>query len=601
MTNTIILKNGTGIPPGSALSEGELAIDTTGGKLYTKKSNGDVVEIGGSTPPPITTWVRNPTWLPMPPTTAAMEQVDVLVAIYPESNYFAFQFSVVGGYTVDWGDGAAPVNIASGAAQKLFDYNAVAFNGTNGPVTFTDSTDTVNRVGHGYTDGMKISFAEILTTTGIIQLQTYYVVNATADTFQLSAIQGGTVLPLTTDGTGIILPYKQAMVKVTATNGTSPLTTVLLSIKNTTPNLLAYAQPILDATISAACTGLAIGGGTSVPPPRLLETCTILRHNTTNMATTFQNCSSLQYLPLFDTSKVTAFATTASGMFSGCTSLQQVPFFDTSSATIMGGVNPGAGMFNGCSSLLSVPHFNTLKVTNMAGTFNGCSSLREIPLFDTSNVTTIYTGGSTFGFLSNCTALLSVPLFNTTKITSMAEMFRGCTNLLSVPLFDTGNVTSMTNMFNGCATLQTVPLFNTVKVQSFSFMFNACQNIGSIPAFDTTAVTGTTAFTSMFNGCQSLQQLPDMNVNRAAITTSASYNNMFAACNSLSKVNFSAGNGPKFTFSAAQCKLSAAALNQLYTSLPVVVGQTITVSLNVGISGDDPTIATAKGWTVTGS
>jgi hypothetical protein len=32
----------------------------------------------------------------------------------------------------------------------------------------------------------------------------------------------------------------------------------------------------------------------------------------------------------------------------------------------------------------------------------------------------------------------------------------------------------------------------------------------------------------------------------------------------------------------------------------VAVGQTITVSNNVGTTGDDPTIATLKGWTVTG-
>jgi hypothetical protein len=48
------------------------------------------------------------------------------------------------------------------------------------------------------------------------------------------------------------------------------------------------------------------------------------------------------------------------------------------------------------------------------------------------------------------------------------------------------------------------------------------------------------------------------------------------------------------------CKLGATELNEIYTNLPVVVGQTITVSNNVGTTGDDPTIATAKGWTVTG-
>jgi hypothetical protein len=76
---------------------------------------------------------------------------------------------------------------------------------------------------------------------------------------------------------------------------------------------------------------------------------------------------------------------------------------------------------------------------------------------------------------------------------------------------------------------------------------------------------------------------------------------MFTGCISLSKINLSPGNGPKFTFSVTLCKLSAASLNQLYTSLPTVTAQSITVTGNVGVAGDDPTIATAKGWTVTGS
>jgi hypothetical protein len=56
----------------------------------------------------------------------------------------------------------------------------------------------------------------------------------------------------------------------------------------------------------------------------------------------------------------------------------------------------------------------------------------------------------------------------------------------------------------------------------------------------------------------------------------------------------------RFTFSVAACKLSATALNEIYTNLPSVVTQTITVSNNYGTAGDDPTIAQNKGWTVTG-
>jgi len=72
---------------------------------------------------------------------------------------------------------------------------------------------------------------------------------------------------------------------------------------------------------------------------------------------------------------------------------------------------------------------------------------------------------------------------------------------------------------------------------------------------------------------------------------------MFAICSSLTRIE---AKDFSFTFSVANCKLSAAALDEIYTNLPTATGQTITVSGNYGTTGDDPTIATAKGWTVSG-
>jgi len=72
---------------------------------------------------------------------------------------------------------------------------------------------------------------------------------------------------------------------------------------------------------------------------------------------------------------------------------------------------------------------------------------------------------------------------------------------------------------------------------------------------------------------------------------------MFTACPSLSRIEAKNFN---FSFDISSCKLSSAALNEIYTNLPTVSGQTITVTGNYGVTGDDPTIATAKGWTVSG-
>jgi hypothetical protein len=52
--------------------------------------------------------------------------------------------------------------------------------------------------------------------------------------------------------------------------------------------------------------------------------------------------------------------------------------------------------------------------------------------------------------------------------------------------------------------------------------------------------------------------------------------------------------------SIANNQLAAAALNQFYTDLAAGTAL-IVVSGNPGTSGDDPTIATAKGYTIIGS
>lgn len=74
-------------------------------------------------------------------------------------------------------------------------------------VTFQDSGDTVTRVAHGIPNGQKVSFSSITTTTGISTYTVYYVVNATADTFQVADTAGGTAKTLTTDGSGNLLVY----------------------------------------------------------------------------------------------------------------------------------------------------------------------------------------------------------------------------------------------------------------------------------------------------------------------------------------------------------------------------------------------------------
>ncbi len=82
-------------------------------------------------------------------------------------------------------------------------------------VTFQDAGDTVTRAGHGLADGTIVSFTSITSTTGVVAFTPYYVINATTDTFQLSATSGGAAIALTTNGSGNML-YPAYITEITA-------------------------------------------------------------------------------------------------------------------------------------------------------------------------------------------------------------------------------------------------------------------------------------------------------------------------------------------------------------------------------------------------
>jgi hypothetical protein len=172
-------------------------------------------------------------------------------------------------------------------------------------------------------------------------------------------------------------------------------------------------------------------------------------------------------------------ATDLTRMFNNCSSLQSVPLFSTASVTIM------QLMFTDCRSLKTVPLFNTALVTNMVSMFQNCTSLVDVPLFNTANAQLI-----DLMFLG-CTALETVPLFNTAPVLSMSQMFNGCVSLRFVPLFNTALVQNMLSMLNNCVSLQSVPQFNTASVTVMTSMLLSCQSLQSIPALSTASITTT--------------------------------------------------------------------------------------------------------------
>jgi hypothetical protein len=180
----------------------------------------------------------------------------------------------------------------------------------------------------------------------------------------------------------------------------------------------------------------------------------------------------------------------------------------------------------------------------------------------------------------------------------MASMFSGCSSLQTIPPFpgSVAAVTTMASMFSGCSSLQTIPPFpgSVAAVTTTSNMFGSCINLQTIPSFPS-SVAAVTSIASMFSSCINLQTIPPMDA--SGVSSSANFASAYAA-GSLTRIQ---ATGQRFTFSVANQRLSAVALNEIFTGLPTVTGQTITVTGNYGINevGYNPTIATAKGWTVT--
>lgn len=151
-------------------------------------------------------------------------------------------------------------------------------------------------------------------------------------------------------------------------------------------------------------------------------------------------------------------------------------------------------------------------------------------------------------------------------ITNMAYTFFGCKSLTSIPTLDTSNATNMNSMFGNCGSLTTIPLLDTSNVTNMNDTFIFCAALTELPPLDMSNVTVITAGT--FYGCTKLTAAPLQ--------------------------------GTKVSHSFEGCAMQAPALEAMFAGLATVVDQTVTITGNPGAATCDRTIATAKGWTVTG-
>jgi hypothetical protein len=388
------------------------------------------------------------------------------------------------------------------------------------------------------------------------------------------------------------------------------------TFNGTWQNCYSLKQVRFIGTTSKVTTGFAAFNNCiqleSLPLTMDLHVCTDTR-------SMFSGCTVLKVSPIFTN---TRNLTNISSMFSSCRALIYVPWFDTINVT------DANSLFNTCTSLTSIPKLNFARNTNFSGMFTSCTNLTSIPPLETSN-------GTNFSNMFSSTNIKEPPFFNTSKATNISQMFQyntsllkvpaydftsatfalgmftNCTSLTTIPFFDLSKCTNVDQMFQSCTSLKSVPYLNLSSATSVISMFNSCFALTDVGGFDTSRVTN---FGGFFQSCVALKSIPLINTSRGT-----NFSLMFftvpiseiPALNMTSSTTigaFGGGNlrrmratGMNASFDVSNNNLDSTALDEIYTNASATgTGKTITVTGNWGAANDNPSIATANGWAVTG-
>ena len=237
----------------------------------------------------------------------------------------------------------------------------------------------------------------------------------------------------------------------------------------------------------------------------------------------------------------------------------------------------------------------------------------------------------TFGETSGATSPLLeyVSIIQCGAVTTRA-MFRGCNSLKRVDFCDnfmssSDSSAALAQMFSQCYSLQYIKLpYNfgkyATRIDNMFAYLNMLRWIDWAADADI-SITNASGIGQIF--METNIQILDMTKLPIGAFPATTMSQTISYCRSLIILKFKSnqlsnitstslpfynsysrriiGCGMPVSFDVASGALGPQALNEIYTALPTVTGKTITVTNAYGVTADDPTIATAKGWTVSGT
>jgi hypothetical protein len=241
-------------------------------------------------------------------------------------------------------------------------------------------------------------------------------------------------------------------------------------------------------------------------------------------------------------------------------------------------------LFNQCWNLKSINSFDTSGVTNSGYMFSNCRRLNVIPYYDMSSTTNTYAWSTNNHTLKRCDT------YDFSSSTDCRSMFYNNYLLEKLPdNLDISATTRADSTFRHCDSIEYADV-NIPVTTNLNYLFYTGKKLERININAPLATTGAYPFTYPYGGYNKLKQitgdLSSMNNNQTTYTYA-----MWT-----SKLEVTHNNSIDLRY----LNMSGQTLDNLYTHLPTVSGKTINITSNRGAGEDTPSIATAKGWTVTG-
>lgn len=446
---------------------------------------------------------RNPMWKVLPNINNT-NAVSILCAVFEGSeNIVTFTVGTKSGTTtVDWGDGTTET-FSTSPSSKVFTktYNFSSLDAIK-TCSISASTGRVTVVDNPFVDGDKINFFKLSSASaGLYEAVTYIVRDVSGNSFCVSEYFDSPAISFTVDVTAELLMYKQALIKVTATDEINVFTANPIEPSFTQQTHCATSYLDIEASLSTSVntTGnLNQTGGGPLRNNCNLEHYGLIRDRCVDYNYAFG--TSYRLKSVAGSKLSSSVATGFNFAFTTCVSLFDIP--EISSTTITSLFSP----FLNCYSLKAIGSFNIKGSAALSyfSTFENCYSLIRVPVISTTTTVTSASYSSSF---KNCLGLIDGTL-QYSNVTSMPMAFYGCKSLRIAPKISDGTCADFSSAFYGCSSLKTAPVYkpHTSTASNLGFMFRQCTSL-STSSIDLEA-SYVSSVGGIFQDCFNLLELP---------------------------------------------------------------------------------------------